>query len=211
MFSTTADYRAAARESLKGKWNESALYYFVYALITSGLSLVFALATMGSEIYSNVSSLAVTVICIPLQYAVIKSFLRQLRGENIELGWLFKEFNLRIWSTIILKYIYTILWSLLLFVPGIIKYYSYAMTEYILADNPEMKNNEAIELSMTMMDGYKWRLFLLDLSFLGWLILSIFTLCIGLFWLEPYMMSARAAFYEERKKEYEQPALLPEE
>ena len=96
-------------------------------------------------------------------------------------------------------YGFTILWSLLLVIPGIIKSYSYAMTSFILKDEPEMKNNAAIEKSMAMMEGNKNKLFMLDLSFIGWAILCIFTLGIGLLFLQPYVAISRAAFYEDLK------------
>ena len=82
---------------------------------------------------------------------------------------------------------------------GIIKSYSYAMTSFILKDEPEMKNNAAIEKSMAMMEGNKMKLFMLDLSFIGWAILCIFTLGIGLLFLQPYVAISRAAFYEDLK------------
>ena len=90
-------------------------------------------------------------------------------GTPIDIGKLFdgfKDFG-RIWGTGILVAIYTVLWTCLLIVPGIIKSYSYAMTYYILKDEPELKYNAAIEKSMSMMNGYKMKLFLLDLSFIG--------------------------------------------
>ena len=89
---------------------------------------------------------------------------------------------------------------MLLFIPGYIKAFSYAMTPYILKDNPEMKNNAAIEESMRMMDGHKLELFMLDLSFIGWVILSILTCGIGLLWLIPYINMAHVNFYEDLKK-----------
>lgn len=111
-----------------------------------------------------------------------------------------KELFSRVLTTTLLYYVYVFLWSLLLLIPGCIKSYSYAMTPYILKDNPEMKNNAAIEESMRMMDGHKLELFLLDLSFIGWAILSILTCCIGFLWLVPYMNMARVNFYEDLKK-----------
>ena len=98
--------------------------------------------------------------------------------------------------------VYTFLWTLLLIVPGIIKALSYSMTSFVLYDNPEMKNNEAIELSMKMMDGHKTALFWLYLTFIGWGILCIFTFGIGYFWLAPYMQASLAQFYEEVKEDY---------
>ena len=94
------------------------------------------------------------------------------------------------------------LWSLLLIVPGFIKMYAYALTPYILIDHPELSANQAINLSKKMMKGHKFDLFFLHLSFIGWGIISIFTLCIGLIWLVPYMTTAQAAFYQEVKNEY---------
>ena len=102
-------------------------------------------------------------------------------------------------GSLLLQDVYTILWSLLLVIPGIIKSYSYAMTSFILKDEPEMKNNAAIEKSMAMMEGNKMKLFMLDLSFIGWAILCIFTLGIGLLFLQPYVAISRAAFYEDLK------------
>jgi uncharacterized membrane protein len=78
------------------------------------------------------------------------------------------------------------------------------MTSFILRDNPEMKNNEAIELSMKMMDGHKADYFWLQLTFVGWGILCFFTFGIGYFWLIPYMQASVAQFYEEVKADYEQ-------
>lgn len=126
-----------------------------------------------------------------------------VRGKPIDIGKLFdgfKDFG-RVWGTLILVAIYTILWTCLLIIPGIVKSYSYALTPFILKDEPELKYNAAIEKSMRMMDGYKMKLFLLDLSFIGWMILSVLTLGIGLLFLQPYMNTARAAFYEDLKAE----------
>lgn len=97
----------------------------------------------------------------------------------------------------ILQSIYVLLWSLLFIIPGIIASYSYAMTEYILADHPELSASEAISRSKQMMDGNKWRLFCLQFSFIGWSILCSFTLGIGNLWLTPYKQAATAAFYRE--------------
>ena len=106
-------------------------------------------------------------------------------------------------GSMILTGIYTFLWTLLLIVPGIIKSFSYAMTAFVLRDNPELKFNGAIEKSMKMMDGHKFDLFYLYLTFIGWGLLCILTLGIGLLWFVPYMQSASAHFYEDVKAEYE--------
>ena len=105
------------------------------------------------------------------------------------------------WKTMVaanlLKMIYEVLWFLLLIIPGIIASYSYAMTDYILAENPEMSASEAISRSKEMMEGNRLRLFCLEFSFIGWSILCAFTLGIGNLWLTPYRQAATAAFYRE--------------
>ena len=93
--------------------------------------------------------------------------------------------------------LYTVLWTLLFIIPGIVKSYEYQMIPYLLAENPQMTKEQAFAESKRMMTGQKWRAFVLDLSFLGWKILSLFTLGIlDIFYVQPYMDSAHAALYD---------------
>ena len=93
--------------------------------------------------------------------------------------------------------IFTMLWSLLFIIPGIIKSYEYRMIPFILADNPEMDRKEVFALSKKLMTGNKWKAFVLDLSFIGWEILSILTCGIlSIFYVNPYIYSTNAALYE---------------
>ncbi len=104
--------------------------------------------------------------------------------------------------TLFLRDLYLVLWTLLLIVPGIIKAYSYRMVPYILADEPELSANEVITKSREMMDGNKWQAFLLDLSFIGWILLGILTFGLGMFfWTSPYMYNANAALYLKLRDE----------
>ena len=96
-----------------------------------------------------------------------------------------------------LQGLYVLLWSLLLIIPGIMASYSYAMTEYILAEHPELSASEAIRRSKEMMEGHRFRLFCLDFSFIGWSLLCSLTFGIGNLWLTPYTQTSRAAFYRE--------------
>ena len=120
-------------------------------------------------------------------------------GEEGTVQTLFRYFPQ--WKTMLvagfLQGLYIVLWTLLFIVPGIIAAYRYAMTSYILAENPEMSAGEAIDRSKEMMKGNKWRLFCLHFSFIGWGILCAFTLGIGNLWLTPYMQAATAAFYRD--------------
>ncbi|MCD8362435.1 MAG: DUF975 family protein [Lachnospiraceae bacterium] len=89
------------------------------------------------------------------------------------------------------------LWSLLFVIPGIIASYRYAMTPYILAENYDLSVMEAISESKRLMRGNKWKLFTLDISFIGWILLSNLTLGIASLWVSPYQEASRAAFYRE--------------
>ena len=113
----------------------------------------------------------------------------------------FKVFNQygRYLGGSLLMTLYVILWSLLLVIPGIVKGYAYAMTPYVMNDHPEMDADDCIHESRMMMRGYKWKMFLLDLGFIGWMLLCIVTLGIYGLWLGPWMQCSRAKFYEELK------------
>lgn len=102
--------------------------------------------------------------------------------------------------TIMLRDIFLGLWFCLLFIPGAIKSYSYMKVPYILMDEPDLTPMEVIKKSCSMMKGNKWRAFLLDLSYIGWMILSLLTFrLVGILYAEPYRRSARAALYHELK------------
>lgn len=184
-----SELRQEARNVLSGNWIMAALAAFVYSAITGAAGSI------------PVAGAAVCLLTLPIAYGFTVLFLKVFRGGEVNIGSLFDGFQDygRILGTVLLQTIYTILWMLLLIVPGIVKGYSYAMTCYILLDEPELKHNAAIERSMAMMNGYKMKLFLLDLSFIGWGLLAILTFGIGMFWLQPYMSTAHAAFYEDLK------------
>lgn len=103
-------------------------------------------------------------------------------------------------KTMFLRGLYQWLWSLLFIIPGIVKGYEYRMIPYILAENPEVTASEAFMLSKEMMDGEKWNAFVLDLSFIGWIILSVFTCgLLAVFYVSPYMHMTQAHLYEALK------------
>lgn len=98
--------------------------------------------------------------------------------------------------TMFMKGLFQFLWSLLFIIPGIIKSYEYRMIPYILSENPEISRERAFEISKKMMKGNKWNAFVLDLSFLGWQILSGITIGIlGIFYVNPYVESTNAELY----------------
>ena len=134
----------------------------------------------------------------PLKVGCYDFFIRNTENPPAELNNIGKGFR-DYWHTFVTLFLtdlYLVLWTLLLFIPGIIKAYSYRMVPYILAEHPELSASEIITRSREMMDGQKWRAFVLDLSFLGWFLLGILTLgIVNLFWTSPYKQSTDAALY----------------
>ena len=196
------NYKNRALSALENKWGNFVLINFVYGFII-GITQILS-GDKDSPAILHLIGLVLFILALPLTWGYQTLFLGAVRGGEATAKDMFEGYNKELFSrvltTTLLYYVYVFLWSLLLLIPGCIKSYSYAMTPYILKDNPEMKNNAAIEESMRMMDGHKLELFLLDLSFIGWAILSILTCCIGFLWLVPYMNMARVNFYEDLKK-----------
>ena len=196
------NYKNRALSALENKWGNFVAITFVYGLII-GITQVLS-GDKDSPAILHLIGLVLFILALPLTWGYQTLFLGAVRGGEATAKDMFEGYNKELFSrvltTTLLYYVYVFLWSLLLLIPGCIKSYSYAMTPYILKDNPEMKNNAAIEESMRMMDGHKLELFLLDLSFIGWAILSLLTCCIGFLWLTPYMNMARVNFYEDLKK-----------
>ena len=196
------NYKNRALSALENKWGNFVAITFVYGLII-GITQVLS-GDKDSPAILHLIGLVLFILALPLTWGYQTLFLGAVRGGEATAKDLFEGYNKELFSrvltTTLLYYVYVFLWSLLLLIPGCIKAYSYAMTPYILKDNPEMKNNAAIEESMRMMDGHKPELLLLDLSFIGRAILTLLTCCIGFLWLTPYMNMARVNFYEDLKK-----------
>jgi len=98
-------------------------------------------------------------------------------------------------KTMLLKGIYTFLWSLLFIIPGIIKGYAYSMVPYILSDNPNIGARRAIQLSQEMTYGHKFDIFVLELSFIGWYLLGLLALVVGVYFVRPYEDATKAELY----------------
>ena len=154
----------------------------------------------------SILSLAFSIfIANPLIVALRRYFIKARKKQstkiNVVLDIFKKESWIRVAITMLLKDVFTILWFLTI-IGGFIKMYEYAMIPYILGDNAKMKWKEAFKLSKQMMKGNKWKLFVLDLSFIGWEILSLFTFgLLNIFYVNPYKVATNVELYEVLKKE----------
>ena len=220
---TSSDYRRIARERLQGNWplaiGAAAVACILGGLLT-GTSFIpqFNFRIEGQDISNigdllnllsaksvsafglgSVLSLAQFLIggVIELGFAVF--LLKQHNREALDFQDLFSQFHRfgQGFAQKFLRGLYVALWSLLFVIPGIVKSYAYAMTPFIMAENPEMSANDAITASRELMDGHKGDLFILDLSFIGWGILAAVTCNIGHLALNPYRNAAYTAFYKD--------------
>ena len=211
-----SELRAQARERLEGKWGTFVLMTFLFYVIQALLQIPGSVGdlfkvlspenALTSESLSTLSVL-LTLLALPLSWGLTVSLLRNHREESVDLENLFDGFRggryTRVFCALFLVQLFTFLWALLLIIPGIIKAFSYALTPYILLDEPELTAKQAITRSCEIMQGRRWKLFCLYLSFIGWGILSLLTFGIGFLWLVPYMNASIAAFYEDARAEYE--------
>ena len=190
---TASQFRAKAREQLGNnifgnKW----LYALIVCLINS------ALLGVASTVLPGLGAL---ILMGPLTFGLTKIFLNLARSdEPIKIEDTFNGFVNDLGGNIVLGLlitVFTALWSLLFVIPGIVKAYSYSMAFFIKHDNPSYEWKQCIDESRKMMNGNKMRLFLLDISFIGWLIVGSLCFGIGTLWVTPYINAAHANFYEE--------------
>ncbi len=139
----------------------------------------------------------------PIAFGVdICVYMNMVRGESPAIEMIFEPFKKFYWKAIgiiLLQSILIALWSLLLFVPGIIKACSYSQALYILNENPEMGVVDCITASRQMMEGHKMEYFILGLSFIPWLLLCAVTAGIAFIYVAPYMQLTMVDYYDKVK------------
>lgn len=191
---TRVELKAQAKQQLKGKvW-----WLFLCTLIVSGISMILGMIPV-------VGVIATYIIAPALSIGLTMVYLSVTYGEDVQINMLFDGFRGKLFgksiALFLLIIIYTMLWSLLFVIPGIIKGYSYSMAFYILAENPDMTANEAITESREIMNGHKWELFVLCLSFILWAFAIVFTFGIAAIYVEPYMQLTMTNFYHNIKRQ----------
>ena len=213
-----SEIRRTAREKLAGNWGIAVGVTFVAALLgglVAGGGFSFE-ADIDLEQLRDLPDFVWPLVKAWLSFAGILSLVQFILGGVVQLGYctyllnqhdrreldfhdLFSQFHRfgQGFAQAFLTTLYSILWGLLLIIPGIIKAISYSMTPFIMADHPEMSASEAIKASKELMDGHKGDLFILGLTFIGWELLNVLTLGIGSLWLNPYINASYAAFYRQ--------------
>ena len=181
-----------ARESLAGKWWFAVGVFALYTIITAIIGSVKGFGPIASLIVSGPFILGLSIFSL--------HFSRNTGAKLEQIFEGFKDFGRSLVAYLIVV-LFTLLWTLLLIIPGIIASLAYSQTFFILADDKGISGRDAVKKSKKMMYGYKWKYFCLGLRFIGWGLLAIITLGIGLLWLIPYMQISRAKFYDDVKGE----------
>lgn len=219
------ELKTNAKEILKAKYWKAVLVAFIASALTGASSYTSAgssnsdeigdlltsfspqliIAILGIIAFSALIGIAISIFLEnPLLIGCYKFFINCKKdGENLnDIVMTFKNGYMNVVLTEFLRGLFTFLWSLLFVIPGIIKGYEYMMIPYLLADNPQMDREEAFAKSKEMMDGNKWKAFVLDLSFFGWGLLSACTCGIlYIFYVGPYIHLTKAELYHALKAE----------
>ena len=198
-----------AKQNFKKDWFKAA----IVTLIMQGASLVSSTFTVTQnttgiseeQVIATTSTSFLSVILSILVFSILtvggfRFFQKTRKNVMTDIGEVignFKDGNYKNIVTItFLKNLKIVLWSLLFFVPGIIKNYEYYLIENILAVRPDLDRDSAFKMSKAIMKGNKMDAFVLDLSFLGWVFLSLFTLGIlSIVYVNPYMIATKVEFY----------------
>lgn len=214
MYKTSGDFRAEARALLRGNWPKALIVCLIVWLVASSGDLLQTQTV--EEIYKNGQvihkvvekknsplSIINFLFAGPAYFGLVAFYMNLKRKGQAEVGDILKGMDRfgRNFLTELLMTIFIALWTLLLIIPGIIAYYSYSMTWFILNDNPELTSSQAIARSKELMRGKKMALFQLQVSFIGWAILAyvgaIVTLGLSMVPLQAYYNAAKLSFYED--------------
>ena len=206
-----SDLTAQAREALSGNWGTAVAFTFLYGIIMQSFQALNQFSSLFPRFMSRESAAIALVVAMffsivgsyifagVFQLGLSRFYLDIIRGDVQGIGRLFYGFKF-FWKaagTYLLMMLIILAWTLLLIIPGIMATFSYSMTFYVLADNPEIGISEALARSKRIMKGNRWKLFSLYCRFIGWFLLALLTCGIGILWVQPYMLTATAAFYED--------------
>jgi len=190
-----AELKAKAKSQINGKIG----ILFVIALVIGAISFA---AGFVLGMIPVVGSLAASLIVTPaFTLSMVRVYMTVAAGGKPEVKDAFSGFD-DFWSAFKVTFLvglFTFLWSLLFIVPGIIKSISYSMSMYILAENKGKAALECIGESKAMTEGHKMELFVLSLSFIGWILLGSITLGIAYIWVLPYMQTTFVNAYHSLK------------
>jgi uncharacterized membrane protein len=189
---TRAQLKTEAKAHFRANYGTSVLFFFLLVLVAAGCGGTGVLIPVAGGIVAEI------FLILPLEVSAARFTLDNREGpaalENFV--FCFKSNYVNILKTMFMMFLFVSLWSLLFVIPGIVKAYEYRLVPYLLAENPDMDYHDALETSRRLTDGQKSDIFVLDLSFIGWIVVSGLTCgIVGIFWVAPYMAQTNAALY----------------
>jgi uncharacterized membrane protein len=212
---TRREIKALARSAIGAQRGTSILIILLVTLISGAVGGIGTFVGL-IPVIGWLISIALSFLIMVLSVNVCGSFVRIYNGVATTVGDPFSKLTVNFFRKLGGMYwmsLWIFLWSLLLIIPGIIKTYAYSMAPYILADCPNVTATDALKLSRRMTSGNKGKLFVLDLSFIGWGLLSVLTFGIlFIVYVGPYLNAATAGFYTElREQAIASGTIAPEE
>lgn len=181
-----AEIKQLAKEMLAGN-------YFTMIFIMFSIVIICAMCGLIPIIGVFISA----IVAAPLGIGNLKAYINLAKGKKVDVGEIFEHFDITfrvVWLNILVS-VFITLWSLLFFIPGFVKSLSYSAAPYILAVNPDITANEAIARSMRLMNGHKMELFILQISFFFWHVLTAITFGIAGLYVGPYVNATTTNFY----------------
>lgn len=209
---TRSEYRAQAREILNGNWKNAAIVGAIFLVFTLFIEIPSLCAMHAGMTVQNavngITMLYSIMVIAPLQFAMYCAFLSFTRSKITadelcqETLNSFKNDWSRVVPTYLLMFvIIVVLCIFTLGIAGVIFSCAYSMVPYLMKEYPQLGPTEVLRASREMMKGHKWDFFVLQLSFIGWILLCFITLGFGLVFLIPYMATTYAYYYEDLKAE----------
>lgn len=207
---TNQEYKNAALSRIQGNWSPLVIASIIYVLViaaicgASSLPALFNPASVATGLGSTGATFLLAIFLVsPLELGFANAMRVFFESNDLDCTNNMVRFSTTNYLHKVLGMFFmglkVCLWTMLFFIPGIVMSFAYAMTPYILEENPELSAWEASTRSREMMKGHKFDLFYLYLSFIGWFILCLLTAGIGFIWLCPYFKSTEVAFYEDLK------------
>ena len=196
---TRAELKQNAKDRMKEQALNPILVTLVYTLVAMAISLLGGI--LGATVLIPfILSLAFVAVQISYVYYCMRVAKRE-QGAYADLAYLIQDWRFGL-KLVVLSFVINLfisLWSLLLFVPGVIKAISYSQAIMIMLENPNMDIMTAIKESQRMMNGHKMEYFILDLSFILWILLVTVTFGIASLWVSPYMQITMVNYYNTLK------------
>lgn len=189
---TRAQLKTEAKAHFRANYGSSVLFFFLLVLVAAGSSGAGFLIPVAGGIVAEI------FLILPLAVSAARFALDNREGpaELERFVFCFKSNYVNILKTMFMMSLFVFLWSLIFVIPGIVKAYQYRLVPYLLAENPDMDYHDALDTSRRLTDGQKGDIFVLDLSFIGWYIVSGLTCgIVGIFWFAPYIVQTNAELY----------------